>query len=249
MNGYAAMMQVISGFKPSISIIVPAYNEEQNIAGAISAIKAAVAGRFSEYEILIIDDASSDKTNLIADRFAKEDSNIKVVHNLVNMGFGYNYRTGVRLATKDYIALIPGDNEILEDSIKDIFSCVGKADMVLPYHTNSEVRSFLRRGLSGGFTVVLNFLFGNRLKYYNGPVVHKKDIVTKVPMSTNGFAYQAEIITRLLKAGHSYIEVGMQIRSRQHGHSKALYPKNILSVLKTVARLYRELNLKPRRLP
>ncbi|HAZ10459.1 MAG TPA: hypothetical protein DCY56_05065 [Candidatus Omnitrophica bacterium] len=228
----------------SISVIVPAYNEEQNIAGAVSAIKAAAANRFSEYEILIIDDASSDNTGSIADKISRENPNVKVFHNSKNMGFGYNYKMGVGLATKDYIGLIPGDNEILEDSIKDIFSCAGKADMVLPYHTNSEERSLLRRSLSGGFTALLNLLFGYKLKYYNGPVVHKREIVTKVRMTTDGFAYQAEIITRLLKAGHSYIEVGMKIRIRQHGHSKALYPKNVWSVLKTIAKLCWELNLK-----
>jgi len=230
--------------KPSISVIVPAYNEEENLTGAVLSIKSAAADNFSGYEILIINDCSSDKTGIIADDISKKDPNIRVFHNPRNMGFGYNYRMGVGLATKDYIGLIPGDNEILEESIKGIFSCVGKADMVLPYHTNSEVRSFLRRSLSGSFTALLNLLFGYRLKYYNGPVVHKREIITKVPMTTDGFAYQAEIITRLLKAGHSYIETGMKIRNRQHGHSKALYPKNVWSVFKTVARLYWELNLK-----
>ena len=230
--------------KPSISVIVPAYNEEENLAGAVSSIKSAAADNFSGYEILVIDDCSSDKTGSIADEISRKDPNVRVFHNAKNMGFGYNYRMGVGLATKDYVGLIPGDNEIIEESIRDIFNCVGKADMVLPYHTNSEVRSFLRRGLSGSFTTLLNLLFGYRLKYYNGPVVHKREIVTKVPMNTDGFAYQAEIITRLLKAGHSYIEVGMKIRSRQHGHSKALYPKNVWSVLKTIVRLFWELNFK-----
>lgn len=230
--------------KPSISVIVPAYNEEENLAGAILSITSAAVDNFNGHEILVIDDCSSDKTGSIADEISRKDQNVRVFHNPKNMGFGYNYRMGVGLATKDYIGLIPGDNEILEESIKEIFSCVGKADMVLPYHTNSEVRSFLRRSLSGSFTALLNLLFGYRLKYYNGPVVHKREIITRVPMTTDGFAYQAEIITRLLKEGHSYIEIGMKIRNRQHGHSKALYPKNVWSVFKTVAKLYWELNLK-----
>lgn len=232
--------------KPSISVIVPAYNEEPNLAGTVAAVRAAAAGRFSACEILIIDDASTDRTGVIADGLSREDSGVRVFHNPRNMGFGYNYRLGVRLATKDYVGLVPGDNEILEESIRDIFDCVGKADMVLPYHTNSGERSFLRRALSGSFTALLNFLFGYKLRYYNGPVVHRRELLTKVPMTTDGFAYQAEILSRLLKAGRSYVEVGMKIRIRQHGHSKALYPKNVWRVIETVAKLYWELKLKRR---
>lgn len=230
--------------KYSISVIVPAYNEEGNIVDTVAAIKAAAAGKFREYEILIIDDASSDGTGSVADEISREDPNVRVVHNSKNMGLGHNYRLGVSLATKNYIGFVPGDNEMLENSIKDVFNCVGKADMVLPYHVNPKKRSLMRRAISGSFTALLNLLFGYNLKYYNGPVVHKKDIVTKVSMTTDGFAYQAEILTRLLKAGHSYIEVGMRIRSRQHGYSKALRPENIWSVLKTIARVYWELKLK-----
>jgi glycosyltransferase involved in cell wall biosynthesis len=230
--------------RTSISVIVPAYNEALNLAGTVAAIRAAAAGRFDDSEILVIDDASSDGTGAIADDLARQYPEVKVFHNPRNFGFGYNYRLGVGLATKDHVGLVPGDNEILEESLKDIFDCVGKADMVLPYHTNSGERSFLRRALSGNFTALLNFLFGYKLRYYNGPVVHRRELLAKVPMTTDGFAYQAEILARLLSEGRSYVEVGMKIRIRQHGHSKALYPKNVWSVFKTIARLYWELKIK-----
>ena len=229
--------------KVSISVIVPAYNEEKNLASAISTIKSALGDRFSSYEIIIIDDKSSDRTGLIADNLANHDKNIKAFHNPNNMGFGYNYRLGVKNATKDYVALVPGDNEILEVSIKAIFNLVGASDMVLAYHTNLEVRPPLRRFLSRVFTAILNFLFGNHIKYYNGPNVYKRELVNKVPISTNGFAFQVEILTRLLRSGHSYVEAGMKICERTHGSSKALYPKNVLSVLSTIARLYWELKV------
>ncbi|MEI8285305.1 MAG: glycosyltransferase family 2 protein [bacterium] len=231
----------------SISIIVPAYNEGRNLADAVSAIEVAASHKFREYEILIIDDASTDNTGEIADELSMRNGNVKSIHNPTNMGMGFNYRLGVGLATKEYIGLVPGDNELMEESIMDIFDCVGMADMVLPYHSNSDVRSFFRRSLSGVFTAILNMLFGFRLKYFNGPAVQKRSIISKVPMTSNGFAYQAEILARLLKAGHSYIEVGMKIRNRQHGHSKALYPKNIFSVFRTVALVYWDVTIKGHR--
>lgn len=226
--------------KSSISVIVPAYNEAGNLEGAVASIKAAAEEYFDDYEILVIDDCSKDDTGRIADRLAAANPRVKVTHNETNKGFGYNYRLGARLATKDHVGLIPGDNEIIEESVREIFSKVGEADMVLPYHTNSEERSWLRRGLSGGFTTIMNFLFGRSLQYYNGPVVHRRDLLQRVKMTTDGFAYQAEILVRLLKEGRTYLETGMKIRSRQHGHSSALRPRNVWSVFSTVARLFWE---------
>lgn len=226
--------------KSSISVIVPAYNEAGNLEGAVASIKAAAEAYFDDYEILVIDDCSKDGTGGIADRLAAANPRVKVTHNETNKGFGYNYRLGARLAAKDHVGLIPGDNEITEESVREIFSRVGEADMVLPYHTNSEERSWLRRGLSGGFTTIMNFLFGRSLRYYNGPVVHRRDLLQRVKMTTDGFAYQAEILVRLLKEGRTYIETGMKIRSRQHGHSSALRPKNVWSVFSAVARLFWE---------
>jgi hypothetical protein len=116
--------------------------------------------------------------------------------------------------------------------------------MVLPYHSNSNVRPILRRILSSTFTGILNILFGHKLKYYNGPAVHKKNIISRLSLTSNGFAYQAEIVTRLLKEGCSYVEVGMKTRNREHGHSKALYPKSILNVFLTIAKIYYEVIIK-----
>lgn len=222
----------------SISVIIPAYNEVGNLGPTVESVKAGLEGLFSDYEILLIDDASTDGTGDLAEKLAAADPRIRAVRNAGNKGLGYNYRVGVQLAVKDYVALIPGDNEILEESVRGIFERVGEADMVLPYHTNSEQRSLLRRVLSGAFTALINLLFNFKLRYYNGPVVHRRELLAGLPMTTDGFAYQAQILARLLKAGRTYVEVGMLIRSRQHGSSKALHPRNVWSVVSTVAGLY-----------
>lgn len=228
----------------SISVIIPAYNEEGNLTDAVDAVNTAANSIFSEYEILVINDASTDKTGEIAEKLSKQNPRVRVIHNHKNMGMGYNYRHGVNVARMEYVGLVPGDNELMEESIYDIFNCVGEADMVLPYHKNSKIRPLIRRILSSSFTSILNFLFGHKLKYYNGPAVHKKSIISQISLSSNGFAYQAEIVTRLLKNGCSYIEVGMKTRNREHGHSKALYPKSFYNVIKTILKIYYEIILK-----
>lgn len=227
--------------KPSISIIIPALNEEGNIKATVDEILSAIGGRFSSYELLIFDDGSKDNTGRVAEELARGNKNIKVVHNPVNMGLGYNYKRGVELAEKDYIMLIPGDDQTPRDSIAKIFGLIGKADIVIPYTENLWVRPLARQATSKLFTLLMNSLFNLDLNYYNGVVVHKKNIIKSVPICTGGFAYQAQILTRLIKSGHSFVEVGIPIRERGYGSSKAISLRSIINVLGSIKDLFWEI--------
>jgi glycosyltransferase involved in cell wall biosynthesis len=228
--------------RPGISIIVPALNEEGNLESTIKNIKGALRegkeALYQNYEIIIFDDASTDGTGTIAERLKSEDPHIRVVPNSRTMGFGYNYTEGVRLATREYVMLIPGDNEIPAGAIKTILAHAGSADIVIPYTTNPWVRPALRRVLSRAFVIIMNTLFGLRLRYYNGTCVHRTELLGKVPMKSWDFAYMAAILVRLIKSGASFVEVGVEITQREAGRSKALSPGNILSVIRTISTLF-----------
>jgi len=228
--------------KPTISVIIPALNEENNINPTIEEVLSAIGDKFSNYEIFIFDDGSSDRTGIIADELAIKNSNIKVIHNKSNMGLGYNYREGIKLAKNDYIVWFPGDNDVPRESMEKIFKEIGKADIVIPYPTNSEVRPLLRRIISKVFVLGMNILFGLKLKYYNGTVMYKKDIVksTSVSIATNSFAFQSGLLVKLLKAGYSYLEIGYKVEGRDHAASKALCLKNIINVIKTIVNIFGE---------
>ncbi len=159
------------------------------------------------------------------------------------MGFGYNYRRGVELANFDYISMVPGDDEISAHSIKEMYGLVGTADIIIPYTLNYQIRPLARRCLSFLFTKTLNLLFNLKLNYYNGPVIHKREIIRSIALFTNSFAFQAEALIKLIRAGHSYVQVGMLLSERRHGKSKALRLKNILGVLKTIIALFIEVYL------
>lgn len=225
--------------KPDITVIVPALNEEKSLSAAVDEVLGALDNNvFDDYEILIFNDGSTDSTGKIADELASSNKNIKVIHNGTTRGFGYNYRQGVKLAKCEYVILVPGDNEIPASTIKEVLRHAGSADIIIPYIINKEVRSLFRRIVSRAGLTVVNFLFGLKIKYYNGPVLHKTEIIKSVPLTTNGFAYQIEALVQLLKSGYSYLEVGMNIRIREHGTTKIFRIKNLVSVTRTLNKLF-----------
>jgi hypothetical protein len=81
---------------------------------------------------------------------------------------------------------------------------------------------------------VVNSLFGLKINYYNGSVVHRCDLIRRVDIRTNSFAYQAESLVKLLKQGHSYVEVPYTSATYDGMFSNAMRPKNLFAVFKAL---------------
>jgi dolichol-phosphate mannosyltransferase len=233
--------------KPTVSVIIPALNEEENLGPTVETVLAALDRRFDGYEVLIFNDGSTDNTRKMADRLALRGPNIKVVHNGRNMGVGYNYQKGIALARNEYIVMFPGDNQMLESAMVALFDQIGKADLIVPYTANDWVRPLSRRIISRAFVLTMNLLFGLRLRYYTGTVVHRREALQKVPLSATGFAAQPEAVVRLIRAGHSYLEVGVDIQERPFGTTKMFAWENIVNVFKTVGRLFWDVRIRQRK--
>lgn len=230
--------------KSSVSIIIPAYNEEQNLAATLQEVVTAAKGALQDYEIIIVNDASADATGMIADNLAREYGHVRVVHNKKNGGLGYSYKQGLANATKQYVTFFPGDNSFPTSSITKLFGEIGKADIIIPYHTNLHIRPLSRQIISRLFTSLVNFMFGLHLRYYNGTVVHKTALIRSLPLATNSFAFQVEALVTLIKKGASYREIGIQIQEKKQGSSKAFKAKNVFGVLKALIVLFWNVRVK-----
>lgn len=225
----------------SLTVIIPAYNEEENLARAVRNYSDAVGSLIGDYELIIFNDCSSDRTGEIADRLAGENSRVRVVHNKVNMGLGYNFREGVRLSRKEFCTLLPGEGEVLGSSIRELLQHIGEADLVISYVGNPGARRLYRRLISWGLTSLLNILFGHRLKYYNGLVIYGTRMLDGIRMTTNSFAYQAEVLVRLFKRGHSYREVPFFVEKTKGTTSFRI--KNMVGVFFAILRLFFEIRI------
>jgi glycosyltransferase involved in cell wall biosynthesis len=219
-------------------VIIPALNEEGNLKPTVIEVVHATKDLIGEYELLIFNDGSDDRTGAIADKLASQYPQARVIHNSTRMGLGYSYTKGVELARYEYVIMIPGDNEIRGDSIRAMFSRIGEADIVITYIVNPGIRPWHRRLLSKTFVGLMNGIFGLHLRYYNGTCIHKSSLIKSIPMETHGFAYMASILVRLLKRGCSYVEVGMELQPRNYGRSKAFSLSNMISVLVTITKLF-----------
>lgn len=236
------------GTRPSLSVVVPCYNEATNVRGTVESIKAALkeADRFSGYEVLIFNDCSTDETGRIADEIAEKEPEVRVIHNPANRGFGYNYTEGVRQARNDYVIMVPGDNEIPTDAITAVLTRAGDADLIIPYTRNTWVRPLSRRVVSRAFVALINTLFGLDLRYYNGTCLIRSELLKMVPMTTWGFAYMAAILVRLIRSGATFVEVGVDIQQRETGESKAFRPSNVASVVSAILKLFWEVRVTER---
>jgi len=223
---------------------MPALNEEGSLGAAVASVEAALRDRVSAFEILIFNDGSADRTGVIAEELARQNPRIQVIHNGYRMGVGYNYARGVELARHEYVVMIPSDNEVSEDSIRELVNAMGTADLVIAYFVNPWVRPWRRRIVSKAFVWTLDCLFGLRLRYYNGPCIIRTRLIRAIAHYTRGFAYMAAIVVQLLKKGHSFVEVGVRLSERKSGQSKAFSIRNVLSVVRTVLSLFWGVRLK-----
>ncbi len=227
----------------SLSIIVPAYNEQENLRPACETILRIAPEFFTDYEVIVIDDVSKDNTGQVAQQLEKENGHVRVFRNAKNMGLGYNYHVGAQMARCQYVMLVPGDNEVTAESLCAVFREAGKADILVAHIANRRARPLRRQIVSRLFTLTMNFLFGMKLQYYNGINVIRTDLVRQCPPLTNGFAYMALILVQLIKKGHSYAMTGFLVQKRAHGKTKAFRVKNVLSVLQSVALLWKRVYL------
>jgi dolichol-phosphate mannosyltransferase len=230
----------------SLSVLVPALNEEKGLEATVLQLLGMASGMGHDFEIIVVDDGSSDATATIARRLSGHDPRVRLLQNERNMGLGYSYLRGVREARKTHFVYIPGDNSWPPDSVAEIFRHLGKADVVTSYATNPEVRVGYRRVLSSLYTTIVNALFGLRMRYYNGLTIYPMDVLRANLPTTHGFGFQAETLLKALYAGASVVEVAVAIDETAAQASKAITVRNIVSVVDTVGRTFVALRLRRR---
>lgn len=240
-------MKLKMPIEDSLSVLIPALNEEGNLEATVSTVSAAVKKWFADYEIIIFNDGSTDKTSQIADRLVNQYSYVRVIHHRVSTCLGGIYKEGIKLAKMHYVILVNGKNDISENELDKILRLKGQADMIIPHPINAQQRPITRKMFSKSFVWVLNAIFKLNLRYYNHYVLHNRKIVNSIYIQTNSYAFQAEALIKLIKSGHNYTQVGVIDNFKNDIKTKAFSLKNIMGVNLFLIRMIYEIYFKSHR--
>lgn len=221
-----------------ISVCVPAFNEEENIEEAVVALHSSLSQTVERFEIIIVDDASTDSTFATAQELARKYDQVKVLRHMSNRGMGSCYRDALSVAEGDYFTWFPADHE---NSAEEIINCIHqlKEDyIVTSYHCGQDMRPKLRRLISRLYTWILNKRFKLNLKYYNGLTIIPTKVLKAIPLKSEGFFFSAEAIIRSVRSGCQVIGLTAPLRGRISGKSKAFSLSSIFRMIKDLIRIY-----------
>lgn len=230
------------------------YNEEAYIKRAVDAAKEAVDRmikdqEIKDYEILIVNDASKDKTGIIANELSKKDSHIRVIHHEVNKGLGGSVKTGFYNAKMDVIlysdADLPFDMMELKKAYR--FMRYYEADIVSAFRFDRSGEGPRRLIYSYIYNTLIMFVFGLRIRDINFAFkLVRKEVFDHVKIKSDGSFIDAELLAKAMKYGFKIIQFGTNYFPRTRGVSTLSSPSVILKILKELISLRREINsIKP----
>jgi glycosyltransferase involved in cell wall biosynthesis len=221
-----------------LTVLVTCYNEHEFIADTLQLLTSALRKWGGSYEVIVVDDCSPDGSGEMLEKYIGESGleHVRLHRNKANCGLARNFIEGAFLGRGKYYRLCCGDNAESEEAFVDIFRKIGKADLIIPYQVQSEVRgrSWRRRAISRLYTGIVNVLSGNHIRYYNSLPVFLREQVIRFPPQSLGFGFQADIVTRLLEEDITFLQTRhLGPREMKGGASTALTTRNLLSVVHT----------------
>ncbi|MFN2631866.1 MAG: glycosyltransferase family 2 protein [Thermoanaerobaculia bacterium] len=210
-----------------ISILFPMWNEESGMRHAVAAAREAcesleAAGEVATWEIVIVDDGSTDATGSIADELAAADPRIRVAHHAANRKLGGSIRTGLDTARHDLI--LYSDADLPFDMGEAAKACrlirMYRADIVCAYRHDRTGEGAVRALYSYGYNLLIRLFFGLRVRDVNFAFkLCRRRIFEHVRLQSEGSFIDAEILARASRLGFRIIQFGVDYFPRTRGLS------------------------------
>jgi len=213
-----------------VTIVVPALNEEANLPGALDGLLEAVLRAGVAAEVIVFNDGSTDRTGEIADRYARSDSRIRVVHHPRPRGIGVSFMEAIVEARGNCITWFPGDGENDPDELLKYLDLMNRVDVLVPFVVNRGVRPLVRRFLSALCVRVVNFSFGTNFNYTNGNIIFRTSPLRRLRLRNTGFLCFTEMLVKSVRGGALYAEAPVRLRGRKGGTSKAFSPRAVCAI-------------------
>jgi len=226
---------------PDLSLYVACYNEEENIRATLDNVRDALLLSKTTCELLVIDDASSDRSRELIREWIGENRglDIRLIANEVNRGLAANFIYAAHEARGAWFRMICGDNVEPRETLQAVFARLGEADVIIPYHVECQGKAVGRRLISTCYTLLINILSGHKVKYYNGLPMARTLYAKTLCNPHLGFGFQADFVTQLLDMGLSYALIPVKTQERSKGTARALTKQNFKGVGVALMRILR----------
>jgi glycosyltransferase involved in cell wall biosynthesis len=222
----------------SISVFFPCYNEQDNVSRTTEQALRVLEGLNADFEVVIVDDGSSDGTGQIADEIAGRDARVKVVHHPTNLGYGAALQSGFRSAVKELVFYTDGDGQFDIDEMPALLSLMKEYDIVSCYRLNRQ-DNLIRKVNAWCWTKLVCLLFHMNVRDIDCAFkLYKKEIFENIELSSSGALIDAEILARAVRKGYTVTQKGVHHYPRKAGKQTGANPRVILCAFKELFKLY-----------
>lgn len=227
-----------------ITFIVPAFNEEGNIAPTIATIRAAAEeSKLDVIEIVIVDDGSSDGTPAEIATLAAAHSDIRPLRNRTNLGLGASIRAGINVATAPSFMVVPGDNDVSKGTIVLMLNFREQADVILVAPLNKEQRNLMRNLLSTAYMTAYMTAFHVYVVYINAPGIWPTAAARAAGLKSRRFSIISELTVKVLRMGCTFAEVPGYFQAGPKARSSVTL-RNLAEVVVSFIRLIFDIYLR-----
>ncbi len=233
----------------SVSLVIPMYNEELNIEHAVAMAIDSLEKHAGDWEIIVVDDASTDASPRIVEKLAAAEPRIRIVTHPRNRKLGGTLRSGFSAATRDLVfymdADIPFDPDVLGRAMRAM-ELTG-ADMIAAYRHDRTLEGF-KRGL---YTLVYNWLIGVLFGWPHRDInfsfkLMKRQVIETIELKSEGSLIDAELVVKAKNRGFSIQQIGIDYFPRSRGESHLGSFNVVLKILRELVTLYPEMRKRHR---
>lgn len=204
----------------SLSVMIPAYNEQHNLPNLVRQTFQDAKKITTDFEIVVVNDGSSDNTASVLETLAKTYKNLRVISYKENQGLKHAFRTGIKACKKDIILYIEGDGQQPLRDQCEVLKKIKDADVVLGARSNRFDYGLFRKTLSYGFLFLLWLFFNLKFKDVGWSQCYRRKIFDKVMLKSTSPFFCAELVVKAVRNGFRVTQAPVIYRSREKGVTK-----------------------------
>ena len=229
----AVQMQPRPSYFPiSISVVLPAYNEEKVIATTVARVFQALSRMVADFEILVVNDGSKDRTGAIVAAMAAQQPRVRLITHQVNQGAGAALLSGFMRATKAYTFYMDSDGQFDIYDLARLLPYVGEYDGVFGYRFKHH-DLWIHKFNGWCWNLAVRFVFNIRVRDIDCAFkLFRTDYFRQVVFEAHGALLQTEVVYKFARAGYSYTEIPVRHLPREGGQARGAKPRVILRACK-----------------